>query len=189
MQVPVQIDFQGCEPIARLREHIEQGFEQLEKLYGRITAGRAVVKAPGAHHRSGGLYEVGVHLSMPGGRNVDVERTPTPDERFGDPLFAIGDAFRRARRQLQDQSRRMDRRIKHHEAAPTAKVARMDPSGEFGFLQASDGSELYFHRNSVLNGGFAKLTVESRVAYAEEPGNEGPQASTVRLLGKQREVA
>ena len=189
MQVPVQIDFQGCDPIARLRQHIEQGFAQLENRFGRITAGRAVVKAPGAHHRHGGLFEVGVHLSLPGGRTVDVERTPTPDERFGDPVFAIGDAFRRARRQLQDQARRMDRQIKHHEALTTGKVVRLDTSGEFGFLEASDGSEIYFHRNSVLNGGVAKLTVGSRVAFAEEPGDEGPQASTVRLLGKHRMLA
>ena len=41
-----------------------------------------------------------------------------------------------------------------------------------------------FHRNSVLDGGFSRLTVGARVAFAEEMGENGPQASTVRPLGK-----
>ncbi len=66
----------------------------------------------------------------------------------------------------------------------SATVARLDPSGEFGFLETADGREIYFHRNSVLNGGFARLAVGSRVTFAEELGEKGAQASTVRLLGK-----
>ena len=44
---------------------------------------------------------------MPGNIEVNIDHTPTPDERFGDPLFAVSDAFRRARRQLQDRLRRL----------------------------------------------------------------------------------
>jgi cold shock CspA family protein len=61
---------------------------------------------------------------------------------------------------------------------------RLDPSGEFGFLETGDGQEIYFHRNSVLNDGFAKLGVGSRVTFAEEQGDKGPQATTVKPTGK-----
>ena len=54
----------------------------------------------------------------------------------------------------------------------------------FGFLETADGREIYFHKNSVLDGAFSRLSVGARVAFAEEPGDKGPQASTVRLLGK-----
>jgi cold shock CspA family protein len=47
-----------------------------------------------------------------------------------------------------------------------------------------DGREIYFHRNSVLDGGFARLAAGARVTFAEEAGEKGPQASTVKLLGK-----
>jgi cold shock CspA family protein/ribosome-associated translation inhibitor RaiA len=184
MQVPVQIDFRGEELSPRLRQHIEDKVAALESRFGRITAGRVVLKSPSGHHRSGGLYEVGVHLTLPEGRLVNVERTPTPDERFGDPLFAIDDAFKRARRQLQDEVGRMDRKSKQRQMPPIGTVVRLDPSGEFGFLATSDGDELYFHRNSVLNGGFAKLHVGTRVTFAEEAGEEGPQASTVRIAAR-----
>jgi cold shock CspA family protein/ribosome-associated translation inhibitor RaiA len=50
--------------------------------------------------------------------------------------------------------------------------------------ETADGREIYFHRNSVLNGGFARLAVGSHVTFAEELGEKGAQASTVRLLGK-----
>ena len=57
-------------------------------------------------------------------------------------------------------------------------------SGEFGLLESSDGREIYFHRNSVLDDDYSRLAVGSRVTYAEEMGEKGPQASTVKLMGK-----
>jgi cold shock CspA family protein len=62
----------------------------------------------------------------------------------------------------------------------------LDPSGEFDFLEASDGQEVYFHRNSVLDGAFSRLAVGSRVTFTEEAGDKGAQATTVRLLGKHK---
>jgi cold shock CspA family protein len=61
---------------------------------------------------------------------------------------------------------------------------RLDPAGEFGFLRSSDGKEIYFHRNSVLDGEFSELAVGSRVVFADEIGEKGAQATTVKLLGK-----
>ena len=69
-------------------------------------------------------------------------------------------------------------------ARRSGTVSELDPLGEFGLIETSDGREIYFHRNSVLNGEFAKLSVGSRVTFAEEIGDKGPQASTVKLMGK-----
>jgi cold shock CspA family protein len=174
MQTPVEIDFQGLEAKQELRSAIDTQVTQLEERFGRVTAGRVVLKAPGGHHRTGGLYEINIRLSLPEGREVNIARTPQDDERHSDLNYALNDAFKRARRQLQDQ----------HEAQPIATVARLDPSGEFGFLETGDGHEIYFHRNSVLDDGFAKLSVGARVIFAEEMGDKGPQASTVKPMGK-----
>ena len=167
-----------------MREDVRSHLAKLESRFGRITAGRVVIKGPGEHHQRGGLYEVSIRLAMPHTRDVNVARTPQDDERYADLAYAIGDAFKRARRQLQDRVRRLERQVKHHEPAPAGRVARIDPSGEFGFIATADGREIYFHRNSVLNGGFARLKPGTAVAFAEEDGEKGPQASTVRLLGK-----
>ena len=64
-------------------------------------------------------------------------------------------------------------------------VKKLDPSGEFGFLEAADGHEVYFHRNSVLDGAFSRLAVgASHVTFAEEMGEKGPRRARSRLLGK-----
>jgi cold shock CspA family protein len=184
METPAEIEFQGMAPSEAVRADILRRIARIERRFGRITACRVVIRAPGEHHQSGGLYEISVHLAVPHSRDVNVGRTPQNDERFADLAFAIGDAFKRARRQLQNRVRRLQRQVKSHEPGPTGRVARIDPSGEFGFIETGDGREIYFHRNSVLNDAFARLKVGSAVGFAEEDGEKGPQASTVRLLGK-----
>jgi cold shock CspA family protein len=180
MEIPVEIDFQGMKPIESIRSTIDSGIEGLEKRFGRITACRVAVKGPGDHHRTGGLYEIHIWLSLPDGRQVAVVRTPPMDERYGDLHFALNDVFKRARRGLRDQVRRIEGMIKTHEGAPIGTVTKLNEA--FGFLQTNDGREIYFNANSVLNGNFAKLKVGTRVTFTEEVGEKGAQASTVRLL-------
>jgi cold shock CspA family protein/ribosome-associated translation inhibitor RaiA len=184
METPAKIDFQGMEPVEALRSAIVKHISGLEQRFGRATACRVVLKAPGEHHRTGGLYEVNIRLALPDGREVEVARTPKADERHADVNFALNDAFKRARRQLQDRVRRLHGQVKQHAAQPIGTVAKLDAPGGFGFLRSADGREVYFHRNSVLNGGFAKLGIGTRVTYSEESGEKGAQASTIRLLGK-----
>lgn len=184
MQTPVEIDFQGMQAVSTVRDAIADRVARLEQRYGRLTACRVVLKAPGGHHHTGGLYEVNIHLALPDGKEVNIGRTAQADERHGDLTFAINDAFKRARRRLQDQVRRLQGQVKQHENQPIGTVTSLAASGEFGFLQSSDGREIYFHRNSVLDGRFSHLAVGSRVIFAEEMGEKGPQASTVKLLGK-----
>ena len=183
MQTPVEIDFQDLIGTSDVRDSIEQHVAKLEQRFGRITACRLIVKGPGGHHRTG-PYDVNIKLALPDGREVNVGRTPQADERYSDLTFAINDAFKRARRQLQDQVRRLQGQVKHHEAEPLGTVRHLDSSGEFGFIEAADGHDVYFHKNSVLEGAFGRLVVGSHVSYFEEPGEKGPQASTVKLLGK-----
>jgi cold shock CspA family protein len=183
MQTPFEIDFQGMKPDERLRSEITAHLADLERRCGRITAGRIVVKAPGSHHRVG-LYEVNLRLVLPQGREVNVAHGASDDERLAKVDFAIGEAFKRARRRLQDHVQRMQGEVKEHGEQPIGEVVRLDPEGGFGFLRTADDREIYFHRNSVLDGGFSRLAVGVRVAFAEEAGDKGPQASTVRPLGK-----
>jgi hypothetical protein len=93
-------------------------------------------------------------------REVSVGRTPpAADERHADVWFAINDAFKHARRRLQDHVRRLQGQVKQHESQPIATVKTIDQSGEFGFLEAADGHEVYFHRNSVLDGALGRRSL------------------------------
>jgi cold shock CspA family protein len=184
MQTPAKIDFQGMVGSPQIRATITKHLDQLEQRFGRLTACRIVVKGPSAHHHVGGLYEVNIRLALPNGREVNVGRTAQADERHSDLTFAVSDAFKRARRRLQDHVRRLQGQVKNHEGQPIGTVVRLDPAGGFGFLEAGDGHEVYFHRNSVLDENFGRLAIGARVVFAEEMGEKGPQASTVKLLGK-----
>ena len=184
MQTPVEIEFQDMVASPAVQDMIAGHVGKLEQLYGRITACRVVVKGPGHRHQSGGLYHVKIRLALPDGYEVNIGRTPKDDERHSDLPFAVNDAFKRAGRQLQDNARRMEGMVKSHEDQPIGTVVRLDPAGEFGFLRSSDGEEIYFHRNSILDGKFSELAVGSRVMFTDEIGEKGAQASTVKILGK-----
>src|SRR5665811_438696 len=84
MQTAVEIDFQGMDAKLDIRTAIAKHVAQLEERFGRVTAGRVVVKAPGGHHRTGGLYEINIRLALPDGREVNVDRTAQADERHSD---------------------------------------------------------------------------------------------------------
>lgn len=182
METLPEIDFQGLEPREDVRAKVEEKIAHLERLYGRMTACRVVVKGPGGHHRTGGHYDVNIHIALPDGREVAVSRAADPDERFQDVWFALGDAFRRADRQLEDAVREIRGDVKHHEAAPAGVVKSLSQADGFGLLESADGREIYFHRNSVAEPGFGSLTVGERVEFLEEDGAKGPQARRVTPL-------
>jgi hypothetical protein len=121
METPVHIDFQGMEPKEKLHAAIARHVAELGKRFGRITACRVVLKGPGQHHRTGGLFEVHIRLALPDEKEVNVGHKPDSDERHADVNFAINDAFKRARRGLQDQVRRLQGHVKTHE--PRADAA------------------------------------------------------------------
>ena len=184
METAAEIEFVGMTPLPDVQEEIDRHIAALEKRFGRITACRVAVKAPGKSHRNGNRYQITIHLALPNHKDVSVDHLPPDTQRQTDVRTALNDAFKRARRQLGDRVRRMERLVKRHEPTPLGTVARIDPSGDFGFIATSDGRELYFHKNSVLNDGFARLKPGSSVAFAEEDGEKGPQASTVRPTSK-----
>ena len=79
MRTPLRTTFQGTTPSAALRQVIGEQVEHLEHFFGRLTACHVVFKLPDGNHRTGGLYEVSVHIKMPGGVTIDVDRTPAFD--------------------------------------------------------------------------------------------------------------
>jgi hypothetical protein len=115
METPPEIQFQGMQGTPQIEEMIAAHIAELDQRFDRITACRVVVKAPSAHHREGGLYEVHIRLVLPEGREVNVERTPPEDERRSDLAFAISDAFKQARQQLHEKVRCMRGDVKRHD--------------------------------------------------------------------------
>jgi ribosome-associated translation inhibitor RaiA len=106
METPVKIGFHGGDASPALTEMINEEVEALERVYGRLTSCQVTVQVPDNHHRTG-FYAVHVRLAMPGNYDVVVDHQPGDDDRLTIPQFAINDAFRRAKRQIQDRAKKM----------------------------------------------------------------------------------
>lgn len=183
MQTPPEIVFSNMDSSDFIRARIEDEIAKLEQFHDRITRCRVIVEAPHRHQNKGNLYNVRVHLSLPGQGEVDVNRNPREHQAHQDVYVAIRDAFAAARRQLQDLARKRQGQVKQHETPSHGRVSRLFPDESYGFIESADGRELYFHANSVIDG-FKSLSVGSEVRFSEEMGIKGPQATTVHIVGK-----
>jgi cold shock CspA family protein len=96
------------------------------------------------------------------------------------------DTFDATRRLLEDYARERRGNVKLHAVPDNGQVTRLLPEQNCGFILGADGSEIYFHRNSVANGGFDKLTVGDEVRFVAQhaESTQGPQASTAVPIGK-----
>jgi cold shock CspA family protein len=183
MQLPLQIAFHNLPPSETLEAVIRENAAKLDEFYNHVMRCRVVIDVPHQHHRDGNLYQVRIDLTVPGGEIV-VNREPSLHEANKDFRQAVRDAFDAVRRQLEDFARRQRGAVKHHEPVVHAKVSKLFPQEGYGFLATADGREVYFHRDAVLHGGFDRLHIGTEVTFVEEVGREGPQASTVHLVGR-----
>ena len=101
---------------------------------------------------------------------------------------AVHEAFDAARRRLEDFAREQRGAVKTHAVPLHGEIVELDTVDGHGVIQSGD-NQIYFHRASVLDASFDTLTVGTRVAFAEEKGEKGSQASTVRVLGKHHYIA
>jgi len=183
MQVPLQVTFRNTRHSDAVAASIEAHVAHLESFFDRIISCRVVVDVPHRHHETGNLYQVSIDLTVPG-REIVVNRETSHQTQFKDLDTALGHAFDAAARQLEEFARQRRAQVKRHEPLPHARVARLFSDEHYGFIETPDGREIYFHANSVVNGDFQKLSLGTEVTFVEELGDKGPQASTVKVVGR-----
>ena len=184
MQTPLDISFQNSEPSEEIRSEVERHAKHLEKFHDRITSCNVTVIAPQSRHQKGGLFKIDIRIAMPSHKDIIVTKTHGDAQEHEHVAVAIKDAFGAAQRQIEDAVREMRGQTKPHEGEDHGLVAKFLAGENCGFIETADGREVFFHRNSVLDDAFDRLTVGSEVRFFEEMGEKGPQASTVRLIGK-----
>jgi len=131
MIVPVQITFRNMPPSDAVAARVQEEAEKLDEFYKRITSCRVIIEAPHRHQRLGEQVHVRIELGVPGGEIV-VRHEPSLHsavQRRGEQEWekhleanpqhkeigvAIRDAFKAARRRLQDYARRQRGQVKIH---------------------------------------------------------------------------
>lgn len=183
MQLPLEITFHNVELSPAMEAEIRRRAEKLERFAADIVSCRVTVESPHKHHRHGRLFRVTVNVRLPGSEIV-VNRDPPEHHAHEDLHVAIRDAFRATRRQVQDAVRKRRGDVKAHVVPPHGNISAIDPDAGYGRISTQQGREIYFHRNSVVGADFDHLKVGDEVRFSEEPGERGPQATSVQPVGK-----
>ena len=183
MQLPLQISFRHMERSEVIEALVREKAAKLDSFADHIMSCRVVVEPAGKHHKHGNLYEVRIDVTVPG-EEIAVTRESSEHTEYRDIHIALRDAFDSACRKLEDYMRRKRGLVQPLETKPHARARTLVPDEGYGFLETPDGREIYFHRNSVLDEKFDRLQIGTEVAFVEEEGKKGPQASTVTIVGR-----
>lgn len=184
MQTPLEIAFHNMMPSTALEIEMRRRAEKLVALYDRITACRVSVEALHNQHRTGNIYEVHVVMAVPG-RELAVSHEPRRvREKYAHPNVRtiIRDAFKAAERRLKEYKAQQRGDAKAHDGAfLQGQISELPRDADYGFIRTHAGTQLYFHRNSLIGSGFDQLSQGQAVRYIETHGDTGPTASKVWL--------
>lgn len=177
MQSTLKITARDFDLPAWLETEIRQKTAKLERYCKDIIDCEVAIEAPAAgHHQKGGPYKVRIDLQVKGAELAISNRTAE------NLKAAVRDAYEAAQRQIGDHSQRMQREVKARASIPIARVSRVFAENGYGFITTPEGEEIYFHRNSVLDGKFDRLEPGTEVRFDEEQGESGPQATSVKVV-------
>lgn len=181
MQIPLNITARDVRLPEGLEDLIRRRVDKLERYAGRddIIGCRVAVEGPGERHQSGGPYKVRLDISVPGDEIV------ISNQQAEELRGAVDASFRAAERKVEEWSQLRRGEVKTPSRPPEGPVVGLFRNEGYGFIAADDGRQIYFHENAVLGDGFGELEIGDRVRYAEEQGDEGPQASTVERVDRQ----
>lgn len=188
MKLPLQISFHNLERCETIENRIWEEAAQLDEFCAQIMSCRVVVDVPHRHHLTGNVYQIRLDIKVPGEEIAVTHEPPEHDPYYQNVNVAIRDAFDSAARRLEDYVRRQRKDVKHHEGTAHGRVVELFSEPGYGFIETADRRRIYFHANSVLDGKFDTLSIGAEVAFAEEQGDKGPQASTVRIAGRHHHV-
>lgn len=185
MDVPLEIAFHNIEKSEAIEALIRDRAARMHRRFGHIISCHVVFETPNrnpaARRRD---FHVRIETRVPG-KELVVSRDPGGRDRFN-PQTTVRDAFDAMERQLEQFSQEVRADVKTHAPPPQGRVLRI--FSDYGFIGVTDGREIYFHRNAVVDGRFEDLepgaTVELALAENESP--LGPQATTVRPIGRMR---
>lgn len=185
MQVPLEIACPDFELTDGIRTLIYDLAAKLDKVCDHITSCRVTIEMPQKHQASGNSFRVRIEAHIPPRHDLVVKRDAGQGDIHDQLPFIIHEGFEALERQVQKINEIQHGQVKTHpDQEVSGFISKIFPVEGYGFIEALDGRDIYFHKNSVLNGDFDRLTVGTGVHYVEESGEDGPQASTVKIVDK-----
>jgi ribosome-associated translation inhibitor RaiA/cold shock CspA family protein len=186
METPLEIVFHNMPSSPQVEAEIREQVTKLERRFGRLTACRVSVELLHRQHQTGNIHDVHITMRVPRGELVVSREPHRPKQKYAEPDIRISlrDAFKAAERQLTEYKRKLTGEVKPHEEAFAGQISQIYPNEDHGFILTHEGTQLYFHRNSLIKGDFARLRVGEGVHFIETVGDTGPIASKVWSAGE-----
>lgn len=175
MKTPLQITFRDIEHSEAIDAHIRDKAAKLETFFDSIMSCRVVVEMPHQHKHQGKFFNVRIDIGVPGSEIV-INR-----DNHEDVYVALRDGFEAAKRKLKDYAHRLRGATKAHEAEFIGEVVRVYPDEGYGFIRRTDGEELYFSSDNLVNTRLDQLREGEAVKFIEEVAAEGLQAKRVSV--------
>ena len=120
MRTPLQINFRGMDVSPALEALIREKTAKLEQFHPNVTGCRVVVDKPHHHKAQGEHFIVSLDVSVPGSNIV------ANHSHHEDVHVALRDAFLAARRQLEENARKLRGEVKSH-SLPAAGAEAAQP--------------------------------------------------------------
>ncbi len=142
MTAPIQITYRNMQPSQAVTARISHEAAKLDRYFPRITSCRVVVEAPHRHHKRGELFHLRIELGVPG-VDIVIRHEPTLHRMLShadftkwskhfevhtphkDVYVTIRDAFKAARRRLEDHARRLRGDVKMHLRTPALRFEKL----------------------------------------------------------------
>ncbi len=185
MKVPLELSYRDVKRTDSTDTLIQEQVAKLERVCNYITSCHVVIEQPQKHMSSGNPFRVRIDLTVPPGHELVSKREAGQGDMHDNITAVIRDVFSDMRRQLQVLVEKQRRDVKVHEdPSRTALVSRIFKEEGYGFIESLGGTELYFHKNSVLHDDFDRIEIGTMVRFFPEMGDKGPQASTIQIVDK-----
>ncbi len=188
MKIPPEITYSNLEKSEAIDYLVHEKIAKLEHICNYINSCHIAIEKIHDRPRAGSPYRVRIDLTVPPSHQLVAEKNPGEDIQY-EPLEAvIRETFHTMRHQLTKitQLQRASEQANRYPEAQetTAFVTKLFRENSYGFLKTLDGREIYFHHNSILHNDFNRLEIGTGVDFSLEQGEEGPRASTLKIVDK-----
>jgi len=185
MQVAPEVIFKDVDRTPWVEGYVAERLQHLERFSPDITSCHVTLAREQSSRRTGNRYSVMVEVRVPRQHDLAVRKQKEIRDMDTQLPAVINEAFGAIEKQLKKTAALRRRDEKSHDGQPRGLVEKLFADEGYGFIRTvEEDRQLYFHRNSVLHDDFERLTVGTEVRFTPEQGEQGPQATSVQVLGK-----
>ena len=183
MEIAPEIIFHDVDRAEWMEAYVLQRLQHLERFARGITRCRVTLTRESAQ-QTGNRYSALVEVRVPPQHDLAARKQKDIADMPTQMPALINLAFGAIERQVKKTAELRRGEEKLHNGQPHGVVEKLFGEG-YGFIRTlEDDRQFYFHRNSVLHDDFERLSIGTEVRFTPELGAQGPQASSVQVVGK-----